>query len=110
MQTLRRSANSNVRIEYRWADGHYERLPQLAGELIKLQPAALVAAGGEPSARAAKSSTATIPILFVIGGDPVTTGLSLQAMRTKPRLRIHVSQRGAFSAMRQISAAPQSRP
>src|SRR5437870_11567277 len=57
----------NARIEYRWADGHYERLPELAAELVDLRPAALVAAGGEPSAVSAKSATATIPIVFVIG-------------------------------------------
>src|SRR5216683_5116678 len=57
----------NVRIEYRWADGHYERLPEIAVELAKLPLAALVAAGGEPSAIAAKSATATVPIIFLIG-------------------------------------------
>jgi len=65
----------NVRIEFRWTDGHYERLPEVAAELVELRPAVLVAAGGEPSALAAKSATATIPIVFLIGGDPVATGL-----------------------------------
>jgi putative ABC transport system substrate-binding protein len=66
----------NARIEYRWANGHYERLPEIASELVKLPLAALVAAGGEPSAQAAKSATASIPIIFVIGGDPVDAGLT----------------------------------
>jgi putative tryptophan/tyrosine transport system substrate-binding protein len=66
----------NARIEYRWADGHYERLPEIAAELVELPLAALVAGGGEPSARAAKSATASIPIIFVIGGDPVKAGLT----------------------------------
>ena len=64
----------NVTIEYRWANGDYERLPALAHELVALHPAVVVAAGGTVSARAAKSATSSIPILFV-GGDPVQAGL-----------------------------------
>src|SRR5437588_11759143 len=71
----------NVRIEYRWADGHYERLPDIAAELAKLPLAALVAAGGEPSAIAAKSATALVPIIFLIGGDPVRAGLTASLNR-----------------------------
>jgi putative ABC transport system substrate-binding protein len=71
----------NVRIEYRWADGHYERLPEIASELVKVSPAVIVAAGGEPSATAAKSATNAIPIVFVIGGDPVKAGLTASLNR-----------------------------
>jgi putative ABC transport system substrate-binding protein len=71
----------NAVIESRWADGHYERLPEIASELVKLPLAALVAAGGEPSAQAAKSATASIPIIFVIGGDPVKAGLTTSLNR-----------------------------
>jgi putative ABC transport system substrate-binding protein len=63
-----------ARIEYRWANGQYDRLRKLAGELVELRPAIIVAAGGAPSARAAKSVTSSIPITFV-AGDSVTEGI-----------------------------------
>jgi putative tryptophan/tyrosine transport system substrate-binding protein len=65
----------NAAIEYRWARGQYDRLPALAGELAGLRPAVMATGGGTPAARAAKSATPSIPILFVIGDDPVTAGL-----------------------------------
>jgi len=63
-----------LRIEYRWANGQYDQLRKLAQELAALQPAIMVAAGGAPSARAAKSVTMSIPITFV-AGDSVTEGV-----------------------------------
>jgi putative ABC transport system substrate-binding protein len=64
----------NLAIEHRWAEGRYDLLPALAGDLIA-RGADLIAASSIPSARAAKSVTPTIPIVFVSGGDPVESGL-----------------------------------
>ncbi len=65
----------NVTIDYRWAEGQFNRLPALAAELVAGRPAVLVAGGGDVSAVAAKAATTTVPIVFTIGGDPVGYGL-----------------------------------
>src|SRR5437773_474689 len=65
----------NVTIEYRWAEGHYDRLPALAADLVGHKVDVIATSGGDPSAFAAKRATSTIPIVSVIGGDPVAEGL-----------------------------------
>src|SRR5262249_9473581 len=64
----------NFAVEYSWAEGHFERLPGLAAELVNLQVALIVAACNA-AAPAAKAATATIPIVVVVAGDPVRLGL-----------------------------------
>jgi len=62
-------------VEYRSAEGHPERLPELAGELVASQPGALIAGFGTLAAKAAKAATATIPVVFTTVGDPVGAGV-----------------------------------
>src|SRR5262245_590452 len=65
-----------VTIATAWGLGQYDRLPKLAAAFVRRRVALLVATGGEPAALAAKAATATIPIIFAIGGDPIGQGLA----------------------------------
>jgi putative ABC transport system substrate-binding protein len=65
----------DVTIAYRWAEGHYDRLPALAADLVRARPDVIVTSGGDVSAQAAKAATSTIPIVSTIGGDPIATKL-----------------------------------
>jgi putative tryptophan/tyrosine transport system substrate-binding protein len=65
----------NLTVEYRWAEGHYDRLPALAAELVNRPVALIVAAGGSDPGRAAKAATSRIPVVFITAADPIKAGL-----------------------------------
>jgi putative ABC transport system substrate-binding protein len=65
----------NLTIEYRWAEGHYDRFPALAADLVSRKVDVIASAGGPPAVRAARDATSTIPIVFLSGTDPVAAGL-----------------------------------
>jgi len=67
--------DQNVKIEYRWGQGQYDRLPELATDLVQHRVAVIAATGGVPSVRAAKTATSGIPIVFTFEGNPVEFGL-----------------------------------
>jgi ABC-type uncharacterized transport system substrate-binding protein len=71
----------NVVIEYRWAQGRYDRLPTMATEIVHRPVSVLASTGGEPAAAAAKAATSRVPIVFAIGGDPVKQGFTASFRR-----------------------------
>jgi ABC-type uncharacterized transport system substrate-binding protein len=71
----------NIALDYRWADGQYDRLAGLASDLVRRQVAVIITMGGELSGLAAKAATSTIPVVFAAGADPIRTGLAVSLNR-----------------------------
>jgi putative ABC transport system substrate-binding protein len=99
----------NVAIEYRSADGAYDRLPTLAAELVRQKVAVILATGTTNSPQAAKAATSTIPIVFEVGSDPVATGLVTNLRRPEANLT-GVTQNTAALAPKRLEIARELLP
>jgi hypothetical protein len=80
----------NLAIEYRWAEGHYDRLPALAADLVGRKVDVIIAMGGTPSALAAKNATSTIPIVFLVSPDRIRPRRQSRAAKRQRDRRRHV--------------------
>lgn len=105
MATMGWVVDQNLIVEIRSADGHFERLPQLAAELVRLEVDAIVTLGA-PETEAAKQATRTIPIVFHVHGDPV--GRDHIASLAKPGGNITGGSTDAAGPVRQAAAASQA--
>jgi putative tryptophan/tyrosine transport system substrate-binding protein len=100
----------NVAIEFRWAEGHYDELPALATELVQKRAAVVVTVGGDPPAFAAKAASTTIPLVFMVGQDPVKLGLVTSLSRpggnaTGVNLLISETESKRIDLLRQLAPA-----
>jgi putative ABC transport system substrate-binding protein len=95
----------DVTIEYRGAQGNFDKLPALASELVKRQPAVIVTTGSLTAARAAKAATTSIPIVFEIAAEPVEAGLVKSLTEPNGNLTGVVSLDGGIAALRELVPA-----